>query len=444
MLIQIIFYLFCLAAPLQAQHGDRILPPILPSGSTVSATVIDADSGILIYGERGTMPLKPASNIKIFSTGAALVKMGPDYNISTSLCYDKNKVQNGTLNAPLYIKGEGNALFDLNKLDFLAGEIKRSGIIKITDGIIFDNSFFDKTPPLKNYTPSLSPLDIPCISPISINRNIIEITFTGNKTETNPASKYLRVEKSAGNIAPVLIESGEGYKIIIPSNKAYKKIFFFIKKPELFASLLLKEKLEERGITVEGKIAAGNTPKGIISVPSSVNLAEYIIETNKLSNNFLAINLKQILSVKFGNGLNGLSFTKELKNLLESIGVPADNIIPGDGAGISPRCRLTTEALARFLRFIYKNNKLFTPFYSSLSIAGIDGTLKEQFFNSPLKNNLRGKSGFMMGVSSISGYFTTRKGKHIIAAVIINYKKGDIDYYRGIERKLLEEIYNKF
>ena len=51
--------------------------------------------------------------------------------------------------------------------------------------------------------------------------------------------------------------------------------------------------------------------------------------------------------------------------------------------------------------FYGKNHQTFVD---SLAVAGVDGTLDDRFRGSDLRRRVFGKSGFVEGVSSLSGY----------------------------------------
>jgi len=80
------------------------------------------------------------------------------------------------------------------------------------------------------------------------------------------------------------------------------------------------------------------------------------------------------------------------------------------------------------------------PFYknldSSLSIAGIDGTLSKRMQNTLAMNNLRAKTGTLRNVSSLAGYVNTKNNDTLIFAFIFN--GANVGAYKQIENKLGE------
>jgi D-alanyl-D-alanine carboxypeptidase len=64
-------------------------------------------------------------------------------------------------------------------------------------------------------------------------------------------------------------------------------------------------------------------------------------------------------------------------------------------------------------------SQLFPLFYRSLPIAGVDGTLKTRMTKTSAEGNMRAKTGSIGGVSSLSGYVTTRDGERLAFSILM-------------------------
>ena len=71
------------------------------------------------------------------------------------------------------------------------------------------------------------------------------------------------------------------------------------------------------------------------------------------------------------------------------------------------------------------------------AIAGEDGTLQDRFYQSSAYKNFRGKTGSLNGVSSLSGYLTTKSNRDLIVSIIMNFKSKGQNYYRGLQDKII-------
>ena len=58
--------------------------------------------------------------------------------------------------------------------------------------------------------------------------------------------------------------------------------------------------------------------------------------------------------------------------------------------------------------------------YESMSVAGVDGTLRKRMKGTPAYNNVRGKTGTLRNVSALCGYVTTADGEPLAFAMLMN------------------------
>jgi D-alanyl-D-alanine carboxypeptidase/D-alanyl-D-alanine-endopeptidase (penicillin-binding protein 4) len=80
----------------------------------------------------------------------------------------------------------------------------------------------------------------------------------------------------------------------------------------------------------------------------------------------------------------------------------------------------------------------FDDFYNSLSIAGVDGTLRGRMMGTAAANNFRGKTGTLNGVCGLAGYLTTPDGEDLIVTIIFEFNKGGWGFYRDVQDQIVE------
>ena len=106
-----------------------------------------------------------------------------------------------------------------------------------------------------------------------------------------------------------------------------------------------------------------------------------------------------------------------------------------DGSGVSLYNYVSPRLLLEYLKYAYYHRDIFLPFYDSLPIAGIDGTLKHRMKKTPAYRNVRAKTGSVTGVSSLAGYAQAKNG-HQLAFVIINQNVMKLNQARNFQDKL--------
>jgi serine-type D-Ala-D-Ala carboxypeptidase/endopeptidase (penicillin-binding protein 4) len=108
-----------------------------------------------------------------------------------------------------------------------------------------------------------------------------------------------------------------------------------------------------------------------------------------------------------------------VKNFLTQIGVPSDAVMQYDGSGLS-RHNLVTPASNVQLYSYMARSPNYQAWRDALTIAGIDGTLRNRFVGTVAANNVRGKTGTIDQVSALTGYLTTVAGEQLVFSIIVN------------------------
>jgi D-alanyl-D-alanine carboxypeptidase/D-alanyl-D-alanine-endopeptidase (penicillin-binding protein 4) len=104
--------------------------------------VKDAATGGTLYDHHGSDLLVPASNLKLFTSAAAMNVLGPDYTFSTTV--EQDGAQYGsTLAGNLYLKGTGDPTVLAADYDALAAKVAAAGITRINGQLIADDTWFD-------------------------------------------------------------------------------------------------------------------------------------------------------------------------------------------------------------------------------------------------------------------------------------------------------------
>lgn len=374
-----------------------------PASTEIAILIFNPLTEDTIYSVNHTRSMIPASNTKLFTTATALKIMGRDFLLLTKILMDNNALTDSIVTGNVYIKGLGNSVFSSEDLDSLVSEIGKMGITKITGDIIGDDTFFDDVYTRDDWIKDeKANVKLPPVSALVIDRN----------------TKYVK-KKRRGR--------WRTYRVNVTN-------------PPKYAAQILKQKLVESGINVEGGAKTGETPlTATVLVQSSVVLNKLIQLINKNSDNFLAECLfKTIGAIASGKQGNSFYSTQAILTFIKDNAIYSENTSIVDGSGISRFDQITVGAIVDLLEIMYFDLKNFPDFYYSLSIAGVDGTLEKRFDKKGDQIIFRGKTGTLNGVSSLSGYLTTKNGDELIVSMIFEFQRGGSKKYRDAQDKIIE------
>lgn len=113
-----------------------------------------------------------------------------------------------------------------------------------------------------------------------------------------------------------------------------------------------------------------------------------------------------------------------VRHTIAEAGGIMDNYVIDAGSGLSHNNRTTPLMLCKVLRYAYRRPEIYTPLYKSLPIAGVDGTLRNRMRGTRAFNNVRGKTGTVNGVSTLSGYLTASNGHILCFSILMNNISG--------------------
>lgn len=435
---------------------DTILKDTLFNKTIAAVEVYNLSTQKILYKKNNTYLLRPASNLKLFTTAAGLLFLGQDYKFNTKAYYT-GQILNNTLYGDVYIKGGFDPFFKVEDLDSLLIGLKNLRVKKITGSIFADVSSKDSLFWGKGWMWDDDPdPSAPYLSPLNINGNLVKVITSPQKINYNskvtfyPGSKYYSTE------ANVISIKGDSTKIKISrdwinrKNKIYVNGFQAYKddvdtsevnifRPELFFINLLKEKLDNVDIIISGKLDTLSIPGNAIKF-STINrgLDSVIIKTNKESNNLGAEMILYALAEKFyGFPATAENGVKVIDSLITLIGHNPEYYRIVDGSGVSHYNLITADLIIDLLKYMYnKKSNLFNLYYNSLPIAGVDGTLEDRMLTSQAYKNVHAKTGTLSGVSNISGYVTAANGDKLAFTVLMQNYVGKSKPVRDIQDSL--------
>lgn len=408
-------------------------------------------TGEIIYKRNADKLFIPASNMKLFTSAAALLLLSPEFVYETNF-YVSGGLEKGVLKGDLIIQGSGdptisNRFYEGNQTKIFedwADTLKSKGIWVIKGNIYGDDSSFDNVGLGNGWTLDYESSWFAAPSgALSFNNNTVEIKIEPSeinfpsKVSLIPDTKYISihskvttVDENTESSVTVVRQRGTNQLLvtgIIAKDSEPIVEHVSISEPTMFFLTVLKEVFEKKGIIIQGSVGNFNSadnnvvPDNItpLYTHKSVQLKRIIKELNKNSNNFYAEQLLKTIGLEiynYGTIENGVKACKETFN---SMGINPENLVMADGSGLSRLDLVTPRQIVNLLSYMYKND-LFSKFYESLPIGGIDGTLINRMKKTAAENNVRAKAGYNNNISSLSGYLKTLSGEQLVFSIIVN------------------------
>jgi D-alanyl-D-alanine carboxypeptidase/D-alanyl-D-alanine-endopeptidase (penicillin-binding protein 4) len=391
--------------------------------------VVAPPTGEPLYEHNGAIHTIAASNVKLFTTAAALLQLGPDFQISTPIY----PVGNPPRLDRLHLSGRGDPSLTTADLTQWAAELRSQGVRHI-ERLTVD----DATPAYAQRPDTWENYDLNFYYGMAVNRlilndNAFQITLLPQgvgepvRLESDDAIAlrqwdWVNQGVTAPDDTPYSMEIRRRFgtnELTITGELAanagrYSSWGMAVFDPTAYFLATLRYTLNRAGITVaESAIAPPpDTPPSITH--ASPSLATLVYATNQPSDNLYAEALLQQL----GDGEAGLT---ALTRTLSDLGIDPDAYRLVDGSGLSRHNLVSPAAIAQLLQAMTQQPPpIFVPFIQSLPISGTNGTLRRRLTAPAVMGQVVAKTGTMTGVSALSGYLRPSSTTPLVFSVVVN------------------------
>jgi D-alanyl-D-alanine carboxypeptidase/D-alanyl-D-alanine-endopeptidase (penicillin-binding protein 4) len=226
------------------------------------------------------------------------------------------------------------------------------------------------------------------------------------------------------------------------NNTAYSNriVYRNIDDPSHYFGEVLRLHLKWRGVDHRGTIKRGRTDTGenkLFDVESR-RLAEILSEMNKFSTNYVAEQvIRAISEKKFGDASDIDRTVKLIGDYLIGMGINRSGFEIVNGSGFSRMNKIKPDEMIKFLENVYRDFSISPEFINSLSIAGVDGTIRKTHKSDFMTGKLRAKTGTLSGIRSLAGYINYKDRAYAFIIVA-----NDTNAYSLVdwEGKILENI----
>jgi D-alanyl-D-alanine carboxypeptidase/D-alanyl-D-alanine-endopeptidase (penicillin-binding protein 4) len=445
---------------LQSRIQQRLADPAVRRGN-VGVKVVSLKSGKVIVEQNAEKYFMPASNMKNFTVATALERLTPDYRFVTGVFASAKPDAAGAIKGDLIVRGNGDVSISYSfndddrfkGIDRLVDALIQAGVKRVEGGIVGDDTYFKGSAMPGGWEwDDLQWYYGAEVSALAINDNAIALSVVPGPVgypcaaRITPFNLVVRVQNRCMTTAPgtprtLKVEKKIGENLIEISgnlpvgNGGFSNNVTISRPAEMFASML-KQRLAEKGVVVTGQgraIAEGALPTTMplveIAKIESPPLALIAAKTMKPSQNMYTETLLWTLGEEerkralIAPGIQPTSAelgTSVVKNFLTGIGVAPDAVVQYDGSGLSRHNLITPSAVVQLYTYMGTKSKYSQAWRDSLTIAGVDGTLRLRFKGTRAEANVRGKTGTIDQVSALSGYVTTAAGEQLVFSMLVN------------------------
>ena len=447
-----------------AERVDALLSAGPVSKGDWGLLVVDADTGQTLYELNADRYFIPASNMKLFTTALALAKLGPDFRFHTTLETHGTISADGKLSGDLFLVGRGDPNLSNRKFPYelkeefdgqpekvlaeLADALAKTGVKEISGDVIADDSYFPREP-----YPSGWEIDDmvweygAAISAIVVDDNTVTLTLMPGELAGDPVQAAVtpatpdfvvenNVVTSVADAKSDLTLTREPHSrtVIVrgslPAHSLARRLILAMHEPAEHAAALLSRLLAERGVKIAGAPRSVHlpepstaTPRVLLAEHISVPLADSVKLINKISQNLHTEMLLRAAARQSGTWNTPDDLMKFPADFYAAAGINPDDIVQKDGSGLSRHDLVTARAIVTLLKYA-QNQPWFTPFYASLPVAGMDGTLEPLMKNTSAAARIHAKTGSLEHVRTRSGYADTLGGRRLIFSFLSNNQGG--------------------
>jgi D-alanyl-D-alanine carboxypeptidase/D-alanyl-D-alanine-endopeptidase (penicillin-binding protein 4) len=433
---------------------DRAIAGSKLGTARIGISVVDASSGRVLAQRNDQEAFIPASNMKLLTSGAALLVLGEDFAFRTEFRRDGGRL--------VVVGGGDPALADPELLARLSPPVTvedvvgkvveaaaKSGAAEFTE-IVVDDRVFDR-----EFVHPQWPVDqlnrwyCAEVAGINFHTNTLSVfprpgrEGVGRPPEitTEPAGDWIEISAGTSKTA-----SGGTTNVwltrAVDANRfqLHGKVATAVKEPVLvtlhdppdFFGRMLSDRLDKRGIRCGPvrRASDGDVFGGEVIAVATTHIDDILARCNADSYNLYAEALLKRMgrdvSGEPGSWSNGAAVVRMMITQTVGAGAGTGTVI-SDGSGMSRQNRLTPRLMTSWLAALQKRAGIGEAFLASLAGAG-ESTLRNRFEQRAPENTLQAKTGYIKGVRALSGFLTSPEtGRRVAFSILINDLKGEHD-----------------
>ncbi|HUM88129.1 MAG TPA: D-alanyl-D-alanine carboxypeptidase/D-alanyl-D-alanine-endopeptidase [Prolixibacteraceae bacterium] len=443
----------------------------------ISICVSDVLSDSVLWSYQPELCMVPASVQKLITSATALEVFGADMRFETVVWFN-GTIESRKLSGDLVVTGGGDPTLGSGffckqgeQQDFFAQWVHRfrqAGIDTITGDIVVDPFIFsDNDVPQSWLYEDVGNHFGAAATGLAIFDNVFCMEFNVPDTPGQPAI-LAKVFPDIPNLSidnkvfSSSINSDQAYvfgstfnsdrlvKGTLPAGAKGFVVKASMPDPAVVLANQLLRVLTDSSVVFLGKIEQRKVAdiqqiekSKVLIRQLSPALSAIIDMMNKESDNLFAETLLKHLGLKLLGDGSTLAGCKAITSYWNSKEIGKNALFVSDGSGLSRLDAFSSGTLANLLVYMKKTSAWSDTFEQSIPLAGVEGTQKSYFQQSPVKGRIRAKTGSMTRVRSMAGYMLTQRGHNVAFSVLLNNYSGSGSTVKKEIEKIVELIYSE-
>ncbi len=344
---------------------------------TFEGSVINITTGEVLYDHSAAVPAPPASGLKVITAAAALLTVGPNFQMST-------RVFEGPEPGSIVLVGGGDPT--LSRLP--------AGVESVYVGA-------PKLEELARLTLETWKAKYP---KVEITKLILDASYW------NPADKWDdtwdRVEQTDGWQAEVTALMVDGDRDDPTSVRSPRSGDPISRAGNAFKAAL---GLDASAVVESGNATPGKDKLGEVkSQPMSTLIAQML----SFSDNSLGENIARVVSKEWSGGGTAASLATVIPGIIANLGLNTSEITIRDGSGLSASNLVTPQFMAKLMAKVATGEQELGVIKDVMPIAGQSGSLRNRFTGSSeiARGQVFGKTGWINSSRTLSGWLNAQDG----------------------------------
>ena len=411
----------------------------------VAVHVVDLERHAALADVGAGQSMRPASNMKLVTTAAALALAGRAAAFETRFELS-GAVARGGLAGDLVVRAGGDPLLSEGgatdgrgaaRLDQVAQALRARGILRISGAVVLDEASFPDPAPGPEWPAENQHWQDYCAlsGGFSVNGGCLVATVRAARAgapaqvEVEPGAHGLRdqweVATAARGPLEIAFEARLGRVLVrgqIPTSVPVWSTACAHPDPVALFGHALLARLDANGIEVGGGfVRERGRPAGELLCVLASPVADCLEAINTHSANGVADQLFLATGLWDSGDASPNGAARATRRALERLGVSTEGLEQVDGSGLSRANRVTAAQMTALLAAVWAQGEAtYAHFRATLAIAGGTGTLEERMRGGPAAGAVFAKTGFINGTSSLSGFVESPRGP-LAFSILVEY-----------------------